>query len=95
MPVLDQRQAGRGQETAPATSADPTGAPVTGTPPLPRRDAYTPPEWWQPYMAEFPSWRAWQGASQFWARLPGTMRVCHSDAAESLPRQIRAADVNQ
>jgi hypothetical protein len=46
-------------------------------------------------MAEFPRWPAWQGASQFYARLPGTMRVCHSDNAESLARQIRTADVSE
>jgi hypothetical protein len=46
-------------------------------------------------MAEFPRWRAWQGASQFYARLPGTMRVCHSDNAESLAGQIRTADVSE
>jgi hypothetical protein len=42
---------------------------VTVLPPLPRRDGYTPPDWWQPHIAEFPRWRAWHGASQFWARL--------------------------
>ena len=68
---------------------DLAGAPVTETPPLPRRDVYTPPDWWQPYTAEFPRWRAWHGASQFWARLPGTMRVCHSDNAENLAEQLR------
>jgi hypothetical protein len=68
---------------------------VTGTPPLPRRDAYTPPDWWQPYMAEFPRWRAWQRASQFWARLPGTMRVYHSDNAGRLAELIRATGVSE
>jgi hypothetical protein len=64
---------------------------VTARPPLPRRDVYTPPDWWQPYAAEFPQWRAWQAASQFWARLPGTMRVCHADDAEGLAGQLRMA----
>lgn len=67
---------------------------MTGTQPLPRRDAYTPPDWWQPYTTEFPRWRAWQGASQLWARLPGTMRVCHDDNAESLAGQIRTAEAS-
>ena len=38
-----------------------------------------PPDWWEPYVAESPRWRAWHGASQFRARLPGTMRVCDAD----------------
>jgi hypothetical protein len=46
-------------------------------------------------MAEFPRWRAWHGASQFWARLPGTMRVCHSDNAESLAEQLRRTRVSE
>jgi hypothetical protein len=64
---------------------------VTTPPPLPRRDAYTPPDWWQPYAAQFPGWRAWQGACKFWARLPGTMRVCHADDVEGLADCIRTA----
>jgi hypothetical protein len=67
---------------------------VTAPPTLPRRDAYTPPVWWQPYAAEFPRWRAWQDASQLCARLPGTMRVCHADDVEGLANQIRIADAN-
>lgn len=63
-------------------------------PPLPRRNAYTPPSWWQPYITEFPCWRAWQSASQFWARLPGTMRVCHADDAQNLADQIRTAEAS-
>jgi hypothetical protein len=70
------------------------GAPVTSTPPLPRRDAYTPPDWWQPYTAQFPRWRAWQGSSQFWARLPGTMRVCHANDPAELADHVRIADTN-
>lgn len=64
---------------------------MTVLPPLPRRDAYTPPDWWQPYIAEFPRWRAWHCASQFWARLPGTMRVCHADDPAALVGQVRTA----
>jgi hypothetical protein len=64
---------------------------VTAPPPLPRRDAYAPPAWWQPYATEFSHWRVWQGASQFWARLPGTMRVCHADDADGLADRIRTA----
>jgi hypothetical protein len=67
---------------------------MTVPPLLPRRDAYTPPEWWQPYTAEFPRWRAWYGASQYWARLPGTMRVCHANRPAALASQIRAADAS-
>jgi hypothetical protein len=63
---------------------------MNALPPLPRRNAYTPPSWWQPYTAEFPGWRAWQSASHLWARLPGTMRVCHADEPADLARQIRA-----
>jgi hypothetical protein len=65
---------------------------VTGPSPLPRRDAYTPPDWWQPYTAEFPRWRAWERTRQFWARLPGTMRVHHAVDPADLARQIRTAD---
>ncbi len=64
---------------------------MTGSPPLPRRDAYTPPDWWAPYRAEFPRWRAWQCTRQFCARLPGTMRVHHADDPAALASQIRAA----
>jgi hypothetical protein len=67
---------------------------VSTTSPLPRRDAYTPPDWWQPYAAQFPRWRAWHAASQFWARLPGTMRVCHADDPSILANQIRTADAS-
>jgi hypothetical protein len=68
---------------------------VTGLPPLPRRDAYTPPNWWVPYAAEFPQWRAWERTRQFWARLPGTMRVHHADDPAVLARQIRTADAHE
>jgi hypothetical protein len=52
---------------------------VTGPARLPRRDDDVPPEWWAPYKAEFPRWRAWRGTRQLWVRLPGTMRVYHAD----------------
>jgi hypothetical protein len=68
---------------------------VTGPPSLPRRDAYTPPDWWAPYTVEFPCWRAWQGTRQFWARLPGTMSVHHANDPATLARQIRAASTRQ
>jgi hypothetical protein len=68
---------------------------VSAPPPLPRRDAYTPPDWWQPYSAEFPLWRAWHGASRFWARLPGTMRVCHADDPANLASQVRTLDASR
>jgi hypothetical protein len=68
---------------------------VTGSPSLPRRNAYIAPDWWQPYTAEFPRWRAWQGARRFWARLPGTMRVHHADDPADLAKQIRAADTDE
>jgi hypothetical protein len=68
---------------------------VTAPMPLPRRDAYTSPDWWHPYEAEFPRWRAWHGASMFWARQPGTMRVCHAEAPADLASQIRTADTDQ
>jgi hypothetical protein len=68
---------------------------VTSPLPLPRRDAYTPPGWWLPYTAEFPHWCAWQGASQFWARLPGTMRVYHADDPAGLASQIRIDDAER
>jgi hypothetical protein len=64
---------------------------VTSPPPLPRREDYKPPDWWVPYRTEFPRWRAWPGMHQFWARLPGTMRVYHADDAAGLASQIRAA----
>jgi hypothetical protein len=72
------------------------GADAVAYPPsLPRRDAYTPPDWWVPYAAEFPHWRAWQRARQFWARLPGTMSVHHADDPAALARQIRAASTHE
>jgi hypothetical protein len=68
---------------------------VNDPPPLPRRDAYTPPDWWKPYTPEFPHWRAWQGASRFWARLPGTMRVCQADDPADLASQVRTIDASR
>lgn len=65
---------------------------ATGQPSLPRRDAYSPPDWWTPYAAKFPHWRAWQRSHLFWARLPGMMRVHHADDPAGLARQIRTAD---
>jgi hypothetical protein len=65
---------------------------MSAPPPLPRRGTYTPPDWWQPYTAEFPHWHAWQDASQYWARLPGTMRVCHGGDPADLASQVRTAD---
>jgi hypothetical protein len=65
---------------------------VTGPTRLPRRGDDTPPHWWAPYKAEFPRWRAWRGAHQFWVRLPGTMLVYHADDPAGLASQIRAAD---
>jgi hypothetical protein len=62
---------------------------------LPRRDAYTPPEWWVPYTAEFPDWRAWQRSRLFLARLPGTMRVHHADDPAGLARLVRTADTRE
>jgi hypothetical protein len=67
---------------------------VTGPARLPRRDDDMPPDWWAPYKAEFPRWRAWCGTCQFWARLPGTMRVYHADDPAGLASQIRAADTD-
>jgi hypothetical protein len=64
---------------------------VTSPPPLPRRDDDKPPDWWTPYTAEFPRWRAWRGVRQYWARLPGTMLVCHADDPADLADQVRAA----
>lgn len=64
---------------------------MNGTPQLPRRNDYTPPAWWLSYTAEFPQWRAWEGVQQFWARLPGTMRVCQADDPAELASRIRAA----
>jgi hypothetical protein len=63
-----------------------------GSPPqLPRRRDGASPDWWLPFMAEFPRWRAWLGARQFWARLPGTMRVHNADNPADLAGLIRAA----
>jgi hypothetical protein len=59
---------------------------------LPRRDDDTPPDWWAPHTAEFPRCRAWRGVRQYWARLPGTMRVYHADDSADLASQIRAAE---
>jgi hypothetical protein len=53
-------------------------------------NGYVPPLWWASYTAEFPQWRAWRGDCQFWARLPGTMRVHHADNPADLARQVRA-----
>jgi hypothetical protein len=66
-------------------------ASMTEPPQLPRRGDDTPPDWWEPYKAEFLRWRAWRGMHQFWARLPGTMRACHADDPAGLASQIRAA----
>jgi hypothetical protein len=68
---------------------------VNDSAPLPRRDAYMPPDWWRPYAVEFSHWRAWYGASLFWARLPGTMRVCHADDPADLASQVRAVDASR
>jgi hypothetical protein len=68
---------------------------LTGPPPLPRRDTYTSPDWWSPYTAEFPYWRAWAHGRMFWARLPGTMRVYHADDPARLARQIRTAEITR
>jgi hypothetical protein len=65
---------------------------ATGQTSLPRRDAYSPPDWWTPYAAEFPRWRAWERNRLFWARLPGTMRVHHAEDPAALARQICTAD---
>ena len=65
---------------------------MTAPTPLPRRDAYTSPPWWQSYIAEFPRWHAWHNSCQFWARLPGTMLVCHADDPAELARKIRTAE---
>jgi hypothetical protein len=59
---------------------------------LPRRDDDMPPDWWAPFKAEFPRWRAWRGTRQFWVRLPGTMRVYQADDPAGLASQIRASD---
>jgi hypothetical protein len=64
---------------------------VTDPQPLPRREDDTPPPWWAPYKAEFPSWRAWPGVHRLWVRLPGTMRVYNADDPAGLASQIRAA----
>jgi hypothetical protein len=64
---------------------------VTGGDGLPRRGDDTPPQWWVPYQAEFPRWRAWRGMRHFWVRLPGTMRVYQADDPEGLAGQIRAS----
>jgi hypothetical protein len=64
---------------------------MTSLPDLPRRADDVPPDWWVPYKTEFPRWRAWLGAHEFWVRLPGTMRVYHADDPVGLARQIRAA----
>jgi hypothetical protein len=68
---------------------------VTCLPPLPRRDAYTPPDWWAPYTTEFPHWRAWERSCMLWARLPGTMRVHHAKDPAALARQIRTAHAHK
>jgi hypothetical protein len=60
-------------------------------PQLPRRRDGASPEWWLPYVAEFPRWRAWLGGRQFWARLPGTMRVHNAGNPADLAGLIRAA----
>jgi hypothetical protein len=65
---------------------------MSAPPPLPRRGTYAPPDWWQPYIAEFPHWHAWQDAPLYWARLPGTMRVCHAGDPADLASQVRTAD---
>lgn len=67
---------------------------MSGPSSLPHRDAYTPPDWWEPYTAEFPHWRAWQHSRLFWARLPGTMRVHNAGDPADLARQIRTADTH-
>ncbi len=67
---------------------------MTSAPQLPRRGDDTPPDWWAPYKAEFPRWRAWRGMHQFWVRLPGTMRAYHADDPAGLAGQIRAADTD-
>jgi hypothetical protein len=64
---------------------------VTVLPSLPRRDGYTPPDWWQPHIAEFPRWRAWH-IPVLGTAVPGTMRVCHAAATADLASQIRTAD---
>lgn len=65
---------------------------MTGMPSLPRRDAYTPPDWWAPYTADFPQWHAWRRSLPFWARRPGTMRVHHAGDPAALAHQIRTPD---
>jgi hypothetical protein len=57
-------------------------------PGLPRRRDDTPPDWWQPYKAEFPAWRAWHG-QRFSVRLPGTITVCTAGSPEELATQLR------
>jgi anti-sigma regulatory factor (Ser/Thr protein kinase) len=64
---------------------------MSSPPQLPRRRDGASPDWWLPYVAEFPRWRAWLGARQFWARLPGTMRVHNADNPADLAGLIRAA----
>jgi anti-sigma regulatory factor (Ser/Thr protein kinase) len=64
---------------------------MASPPQLPRRHDGAPPDWWLPFMAEFPRWRAWLGARRFWARLPGTMRVHNADNPADLAGLIRAA----
>jgi hypothetical protein len=71
-----------------------SAAAVTSQPRLPRRGDDCPPDWWLPYKAEFPRWRAWRGVRRFWVRLPGTMRVYQADDPAGLAGQIRAADAD-
>jgi hypothetical protein len=77
---------------------DPAATEQTRWPARHRCHAATPtpqPDWWAPYAAEFPHWRAWQRTREFWARLPGTMSVHHAEDPATLARQIRAASTHK